>query len=90
MGRTKGIRDAKNSVLRWDIEGLNTEHEVEVEQLQQENQQLRDQANDLRDYIDQLAEMIPDGPEEDPEEDPIEYQVDNGEINEDSVIDGEV
>ncbi|KAL0399962.1 UNVERIFIED_CONTAM: hypothetical protein Sradi_2339500 [Sesamum radiatum] len=62
--------DAKNSVIRLDIEGLKAEHEVEIEQLQQENQQLYDQIDDLRDHIDQLAEMIPDEPEKDPEEDP--------------------
>ncbi|KAL0428312.1 UNVERIFIED_CONTAM: hypothetical protein Slati_3006000 [Sesamum latifolium] len=71
--------DAKNSVLRWDIEGLKAEHEVEVEQLQQDNQQLRDQV-DLRDHIDQLAEMIPDEPDEDPEENPMKYQDDDGKI----------
>ncbi|KAL0310412.1 UNVERIFIED_CONTAM: hypothetical protein Scaly_2930700 [Sesamum calycinum] len=62
----------------------------EVEQLQQENQQLRDQVDDLREHIDQLAEMIPDEPEENPEEDPMEYQDDDGELTEGSIIDGEV
>ncbi|KAL0423716.1 UNVERIFIED_CONTAM: hypothetical protein Sradi_0906400 [Sesamum radiatum] len=82
--------DRKNSILRWEIGALKADHKDEVEQLQQENQQLRDQVDDLREHIDQLAEMIPDEPEENPEEDPMEYQDDDGELTEGSVIDGEV
>ncbi|KAL0404304.1 UNVERIFIED_CONTAM: hypothetical protein Sradi_2071200 [Sesamum radiatum] len=80
----------KNAILRWDMEGLKAEHEIEVEQLHDETKQLRDQVNNLRDYIDQLAEMIPDEPEEDPEEDPMELQDDDEELTDGSVTDGEV
>ncbi|KAL0393096.1 UNVERIFIED_CONTAM: hypothetical protein Sradi_2532400 [Sesamum radiatum] len=82
--------DRKNSILRWEIGALKADHKDEVEQLQQENQQLRDQVDDLKEHIDQLAEMIPDESEENPEEDPMEYQDDDGELTEGSVIDGEV
>ncbi|KAL0352345.1 UNVERIFIED_CONTAM: hypothetical protein Scaly_1623200 [Sesamum calycinum] len=81
--------DRKNSILRWEIGALKADHKDEVEQLQQEHQQLRDQVDDLREHIDQLAEMIPDEPEENPEEDPMEYQDDDGELIEGSIIDGE-
>ncbi|KAL0318497.1 UNVERIFIED_CONTAM: hypothetical protein Sangu_2005900 [Sesamum angustifolium] len=81
--------DRKNSILRWEIGALKADHKEEVEQLQQENQQLRDQVDHLREHIDQLAEMIPDEPEENPEEDLMEYQDDDGELTEGSVIDGE-
>ncbi|KAK4385657.1 hypothetical protein Sango_2689700 [Sesamum angolense] len=81
--------DRKNSILRWEIGALKADHKGEVEQLQQENQQLRDQVDDLREHIDQLAEMIPDEPEENPEEDPMEFQDDDGELTEGSIIDGE-
>ncbi|KAL0361048.1 UNVERIFIED_CONTAM: hypothetical protein Sradi_3789300 [Sesamum radiatum] len=73
-------------VLRWEKERLKAEHEIEIEQLQEENQQLRDQVNDLRDHIDQLAEMIPDEPEEDPEEDPMKHQDDDGELSDGSYL----
>ncbi|KAL0437837.1 UNVERIFIED_CONTAM: hypothetical protein Sradi_0491600 [Sesamum radiatum] len=63
----------KNMVLRWEEEGPKAEHEIEVEQLQEENQQLCNQVNDLREHIDQLAEMIPGKLEEDLEEDPMEH-----------------
>ncbi|KAL0340101.1 UNVERIFIED_CONTAM: hypothetical protein Sradi_4526900 [Sesamum radiatum] len=81
--------DRKNFILRWEIGALKADHKDEVEQLQQENQQLRDQVDDLREHIDQLAEMIPDEPKENPEEDLMEYQDDEGELTEGSIIDGE-
>ncbi|KAL0399938.1 UNVERIFIED_CONTAM: hypothetical protein Sradi_2337100 [Sesamum radiatum] len=56
--------DSKNPIFRGDIEGLKTEHEVEIEQL-------HDQVDDPREHIDHLAEMIPNKPDKDPEEETV-------------------